>query len=50
MKKFKIEVEKKEHFKSLIKDFRANGFMLITYGEKVAELENGTEFITIIIK
>lgn len=47
MKKFKITAANKKHFESLIKDFRNNGFMLVTYGARLAELETQTEFVTI---
>lgn len=47
MRKFKIIAENKKHFESLIKDFRKNGFMLVTYGKRLAELETETEFVII---
>ena len=47
MRKFKITVANKKHFESLIKDFRSNGFMLVTYGARLAELETETEFVII---
>ena len=47
MKKIKITVANKKHFDSLIKDFRNNGFMLVTYGARLAELETETEFVII---
>ena len=47
MRKFKITVESKKHFDSLIRDFRNNGFMLVTYGRRLAELETETEFVII---
>ena len=47
MKKIKITKKKKKHFDSLIKDFRNNGFMLVTYGARLAELETETEFVII---
>ena len=47
MKKIKITAANKKHFESLIKDFRSNGFMLVTYGARLAELETETEFVII---
>ena len=45
MRKIKITAENKKHFDSLIRDFRNNGFMLVTYGRRLAELETETEFV-----
>ena len=47
MRKFKITAANKKHFDSLIRDFRNNGFMLVTYCRRFAELETETEFVTI---
>lgn len=47
MRKFEITAGNKGHFDSLIKDFRKDGFMLITYGYFLAELEKGDEFVII---
>lgn len=47
MKKYRILAANKEHFDSLIKDYRSEGFMLITYGYTLAELEKGDEFVII---
>ena len=47
MKKIKITAANKKHFDSLIKDFRNNGFMLVTYGKRLAELETEKEFVII---
>lgn len=47
MRKFKIIAANKKHFESLIKDFRSNGFMLVTYDARLAELETKTEFVII---
>lgn len=47
MRKFEITAANKKHFDSLIKDFRNNGFMLITYGYFLAELEKDDEFVVI---
>ena len=47
MRTFRIKAGNKEHFESLIKDFRNSGFMLVTYGARLAELEKDNEFIII---
>ena len=47
MRKFRITAVNKKHFESIIKDFRNNGFMLVTYGARLAELETETEFVII---
>lgn len=47
MRTYKITAENKKHFESLIKVFRSNGFMLITLGNRLAELETETEFVVI---
>ena len=47
MRKFRITAANKKHFESLIKDFRKNGFMLVTYSRRFAELETKTEFVII---
>ena len=47
MRKIKITAANKKHFDSLIRDFRNNGFMLVTYGRRLAELETETEFVII---
>ena len=47
MRKFKITAVNKKQFESLIKDFRNNGFMVVTYGARHAELETKTEFVII---
>ena len=47
MKKFRITAVNKKHFESIIKDFRNNGFMLVTYGARLAELETESEFVII---
>lgn len=47
MRKFEIIAADKEHFDSLIKDYRKAGFMIVTYGYFLAELEKGDEFIVI---
>ena len=49
MRKFFIQAANKKHFDSLIKDFRKKGFSIVTYGRRLAELENEktSEFVTI---
>jgi hypothetical protein len=47
MRRYKITAANRKHFESLIKDYRAAGFMLITLGNRVAELENNEEFVFI---
>jgi hypothetical protein len=47
MRKFRITAGNKEHFDSLIRDYRKDGYMLITYGDKLAELEKEDSFIII---
>ena len=47
MRRFKITAANKEHFDSLIRDFRNNGFVLVTYGARLAELETESEFVVI---
>ena len=47
MKRFRITAANKEHFNSLIKDYREAGFMLVTFGKRFAELETESEFVVI---
>ena len=47
MRKYRIVAANKEHFESLIKDYRAAGFILVTCGNRFAELETEYEFISI---
>ena len=47
MKKYRITAANKKHFDSLIRDYRENGFFLVTYGSRLAELEKDNEFIII---
>lgn len=47
MRKFRITAGNKEHFDSLIRDYREEGYMLITYGNRLAELEKEDSFIII---
>lgn len=44
---FRITAGNKEHFDSLIKDFRNDGYMLITYGDRLAELEKDDSLVII---
>ena len=43
----KIIAANREQFDSLIKDFRNDGYILITYGYFLAELEKGEDFVVI---
>ena len=47
MRKYHIIAANKKHFNSLIKDYRTAGFMIVTLGGRLAELENENEFIVI---
>ena len=47
MKKYRIKAASKKHFDILIKDYRKDGFMIVTYGRKLAEMEKEDEFIII---
>lgn len=47
MRKYKITAAGRKHFESLIKDYRAAGFMLVTLGGRIAELETEYEFVHI---
>lgn len=47
MRKFRIIAANKKHFDSLIKDYRADGYMIVTYGHRLAELEKDDTFIII---
>lgn len=47
MRTYRIIAGNKAHFDSLIKDYRKDGWMLITYGDKLAELEKEDSFIII---
>lgn len=42
-----VKAKNKKHFSELIKEYRNKGYNLITYSEKLAELENENEVITI---
>ena len=43
----KITATNKRQFNKLIKEYRENGFFLITLGNKLAELEKGNEMVVI---
>jgi hypothetical protein len=47
MRKYQITAANKAHFESLIKDYRAAGFVLVTLGNRIAELETECEFVHI---
>lgn len=47
MRNYRIIAANKEHFESLVKDYRAAGFILVTFGNRVAELETECEFVHI---
>ena len=47
MIKFKITALNKKYFDSLIRDYRENGFFIVTYGSRLTELEKGNEFLII---
>ena len=47
MRTYRIIAGNKTHFDSLIKDYRKDGWMLITYSDKLAELEKEDSFIII---
>jgi hypothetical protein len=43
----KLKVKNKKEFTNIIKKYRDDGYMLITYGKKLAELEKDNEIIII---
>jgi hypothetical protein len=43
----KIKVENKRQFNKLVKEYRNNGYFLITFGNTLAELEKGNELVVI---
>lgn len=47
MRKYQITAANKAHFESLIRDFKAAGFTLITFRNRIAELETEYEFVHI---
>ena len=42
-----IKVKGKKQFENTIKEYRANGYNIITFGCKLAELEKGDEIVVI---
>ncbi len=46
MKK-QIKVENKRQLNKLVKEYRNNGYFIITYGYTLVELEKGNELIVI---
>lgn len=47
MQKYLIKAVNKKHLTSLIKDYRQDGFNIVTYTADLVELETETEFITL---
>lgn len=47
MRTYRVKAANKKHFDSLIRDYRKDGFMIVTYGYFLAELEKGDKFIVI---
>ena len=47
MKKYYCTAINREHLDSLTRDYRNNGWQIVTYGETLRELELGNEFIVI---
>ena len=47
MRNYRIVAANKEHFESLVKDYREAGFMLVAFGNRFAELETEFEFVSI---
>lgn len=43
----KIKVENRIQLNKMVKEYRSNGYMLITYGHTLAELEKGSELVVI---
>lgn len=43
----KIKVENRRQLNKMVKEYRNNGYMIITYGYTLAELEKGDELIII---
>ena len=46
-RKMTITVKNRKELENTIREYRANGWMLITLGKKLAELENGNEIVMI---
>lgn len=45
-----VTVRTKKELEATIKDYRNKGYMLITLGKKMAELENDSEMIVVEVK
>lgn len=43
----KVTVKNKREFTKMIKEYRNNGYFLITLGNRLAELEKGNELVVI---
>ncbi len=43
----KIMVENRRQLIKMVKEYRSNGYMIITYGHTLAELEKGSELVVI---
>ncbi|MDO4451355.1 MAG: hypothetical protein Q4B89_00825 [Lachnospiraceae bacterium] len=43
----KIEVKNRKEWNAKIKEYRNNGYFLITFGNRLAELEKGNELVVI---
>lgn len=43
----KIKVENRRQLNKMVKEYRNNGYMIITYGYTLAELEKGNELVVI---
>lgn len=42
-----IIAKNKREFDGLVKEYRANAYMIITFGSKLVELEKGSELVVI---
>lgn len=42
-----IKVRTKKEFEEKVKEYRANGYNIITFGKMYAEMEKGNEIVTI---
>jgi hypothetical protein len=47
MKVYRITAGDKKHFTSLIRDYRRDGWNIITYANKLVELEKDNELIVL---
>lgn len=43
----KIKVENKRQLNKMVKEYRNNGYMIITFGHTLVELEKGNELVII---